>query len=300
MTRATETPSFGNALTTSEWPRITIVTPSYNHPEYLEEAIRSVLRQEYPNLEYMVVDGASPDPRVLEVIRKYEKHLAWWVSEPDGGHAEAIAKGFARATGEILAWLCSDDVYEPGALWVVARTFREHPEADVVFGHVRKIDAVGRSIQVAPSTPISRRPWPPGIIYQSSVFWRRALYDRVGGLDLTYNRYATDTELFCRFCRARARFVQVRQVLSSMRVHAAQTTLAESRQVLQFSLRALRTHYPWLGHPVVNPFYRLAFKARHLALLVLQGDGDYVVKMAMQRMRRLVARSYGTATRNAE
>ncbi|MDH7568501.1 MAG: glycosyltransferase family 2 protein, partial [Armatimonadota bacterium] len=237
-----------------EWPRITIVTPCYERADYLEEAIRSVLDQDYPNLEYMVVDGGSKNPEVLRIIQRYAERLAWWTSEPDGGHAEAIAKGFARATGEVMTWLCSDDTLMPGALRAVGQAFRQHPEADVVFGNVHLIDAEGRFLKELRSVPVSRLPIPPGVYHQSSVFFRRSLYQRVGGMDLTYNRHATDHELFYRFGRARARFHLVRQVLSCTRLHHTQTTAAEGDEVAYWRREALRRHYPWVAKPWVFPF----------------------------------------------
>ena len=104
-------------------PRISIVTPSFNQGQFLEETIRSVLEQGYPNLEYMVIDGGSTDGSI-EIIRKYEKRLAYWTSEPDRGQADAINKGWRRATGEILAYLNSDDTYCPNALRLAAEAFR--------------------------------------------------------------------------------------------------------------------------------------------------------------------------------
>src|SRR5262249_6291259 len=120
------------------WPRISIVTPSFNQGRDLEETIRSVLLQEYPNLEYVVIDGASTDGSVA-VIEKYARHLTHWVSEPDDGCAQALNKGLRRASGEIFGFLNSDDVYEPGVLFEAARRFRERPQVEVLSSHGRVI-----------------------------------------------------------------------------------------------------------------------------------------------------------------
>ncbi len=127
----------------SEFPRVTVVTPSYNQAPFLEETIRSVLGQEYPNLEYIIIDGGSTDGSV-EIIRKYEKQLAYWVSEKDKGQSHAINKGFARATGEILAWLNSDDVYTAGAIHAAVQAFRKYPDAAVVYGEMDIINEASR------------------------------------------------------------------------------------------------------------------------------------------------------------
>ncbi|MBI3945005.1 MAG: glycosyltransferase [Armatimonadetes bacterium] len=270
-------------------PRLTIVTPCYEREAYLEEAIRSVLDQGYPDLEYMVVDGGSKNPRVVETIRRYEGRLAWWTSEPDGGHAEAIQRGFNRATGEIMTWLCSDDTYTPGALRLVGEAFQRHPWADVVFGNVNLIDGAGRFLKELRGVPVSRLPIPPGVYHQSSVFFRKALYERVGGMDLEYNRYATDHELFYRFGRARARFLFLRRVLSNTRLHESQTTAVADDQVSAYRRRALRQHYPWIAHPCAHPFYEGFRVSRHAALLLLQGDGPYLARVALRRARRLLS-----------
>src|SRR5258706_15191827 len=126
-------------------PRITIVTPSYNQAQYVDATIRSVLEQGYPNLEYIVVDGASTDGSA-EVIRRHADRLAWWVSEKDGGQSAALAKGFARATGDVLAWLNSDDLYLPGTLATVARVFPPEPDVGFIYGSRVVIDPGGATL----------------------------------------------------------------------------------------------------------------------------------------------------------
>ena len=129
---------------------VSIVTPSYNQSRFIEDTIRSVLSQDYPQIEYMIVDGGSTDGSV-EIIKRYEDQLAWWVSERDQGQTDAINKGFARATGDILAWLNSDDTYEPGAVSAAVKYLQEHPEVGMVYGDCNYIDENGerdRQIQV--------------------------------------------------------------------------------------------------------------------------------------------------------
>lgn len=122
------------------WPRISIVTPSYNQGQFIEETIRSVLLQGYPDLEYIIIDGGSTDESV-EIIRKYERWITFWVSEPDSGQTNAINKGFKRSTGEIVAWLNSDDVYTAGSLCTAAKAFAEQPHVAVIYGKIDAIDA---------------------------------------------------------------------------------------------------------------------------------------------------------------
>src|SRR5213596_338381 len=140
--------------TSSSPPSISIVTPSYNQAKFLEATIRSVLDQGYPNLEYIVMDGGSTDGS-LEIIRRYEKHLAGWVSEKDGGAADAIAKGFSRATGTILAYLNSDDLYLPGSLHAIGEAMRD-PAVDVAYGNTYWIDSGGAILGERRQTPFAR------------------------------------------------------------------------------------------------------------------------------------------------
>ena len=166
------------------WPRVTIVTPSYNQAPFLEATLRSVLLQGYPNLEYIVVDGASTDGS-REILERYRPWLAWWVSEPDDGQAHAVNKGFARATGEILAWLNSDDLHEPETLATVARYFAGNPECEILYGRGSYIDVEGiKTADVDWIRPFNRRLLlTNNFILQPAAFWRRGLWEKVGELD---------------------------------------------------------------------------------------------------------------------
>ena len=127
-------------------PRITVVTPSFNQGRFLEETIQSVLYQDYPNLEYIVMDGGSTDGSA-DIIRRYSDQLAYWVSRPDRGQTDALIQGFGRASGDVLCWLCADDVWEPGTLWEVGRIFASQPETRAVYGDATFVDIEGRRIR---------------------------------------------------------------------------------------------------------------------------------------------------------
>ena len=116
-----------------DFPLVSIVTPSFNQARFLEATLRSVLEQDYPNIEYLVVDGASTDGSV-EIIRRYADRLTWWVSEKDNGQSEAINKGMRRARGEFIGWLNSDDIYLPGAVSAAVSAFLSHPQAGLIYG----------------------------------------------------------------------------------------------------------------------------------------------------------------------
>ena len=185
-----------------DYPKISIVTPNYNKAQYLEHTILSVLSQNYPNLEYMIIDGGSTDGSV-DIIKKYEKQLTYWVSEPKEGMYHAIKKGFEHSTGEIMAWINSDDMYHPNSLFTVAQIFHDCPQVSWLVGKQAHYDEKNRTVFTANSKYFNhlsflmhRYQW----VQQESTFWRRQLYEKVGGIDVKY-RLAGDFDLWMRFSR---------------------------------------------------------------------------------------------------
>lgn len=205
--------------------KISLVTCSYQQGKFLDATMRSVLDQGYPDLEYIVIDGGSKDQSV-EVIRRYEHALSYWVSEKDRGQTHALRKGFERANGDILGWLCSDDLLLPGTLKRVAAYFEAHPEVDVIFGNALWIDAQGQFIR-----PKKEMPWNKFVflydhnyLAQPATFWRRSLYEKVGGLDESWN-LGMDSDLWLRFAHhARPHYVD--EYFACMRDYPEQKTRA--------------------------------------------------------------------------
>ncbi|MBT3240615.1 MAG: glycosyltransferase [Chloroflexi bacterium] len=179
-------------------PLVSIITPSYNQAEYLEKTITSVLGQTYPNIEYIIIDGGSEDGS-KEIIEKYQKKIKYWVSEPDQGQTDAINKGFAKANGEILAWLNSDDTYEPHAVAEAVTYLLEHPEIGLVYGDTDFIDAQDRKIGKFPSAQTDLRRLKRGYVHvaQQASFWRAELWKQVGPLDPSFY-FAMDYDLWVR------------------------------------------------------------------------------------------------------
>ncbi len=222
-------------------PKISVITPSFNQAPFLEETLLSVVRQEYPNLEFIVIDGGSSDCSV-DLIRKYENKIDYWVSEPDGGHTFGLVKGFARATGEILCWLNSDDVFEPGALLEVGQYFAAHPEEQAVYGDALWIDIHGRVIRSKKEHSFSRFIWMYDYNYipQPSTFWKREIYDAVGGLDTSF-RLAFDADLWIRFADV-ASLRHVPRVWSRMRLYREQRN-QKFREISNREDEAMRRRY---------------------------------------------------------
>ena len=200
-------------------PKISVVTPSFDQVRFLEDTIRSVLDQGYENLEYIIIDGGSTDGSI-EVIRKYSDRLAYWTSEKDFGQSNAINKGLARSTGDILCWLNSDDKLLPGTLTFVAELFSNNSYLECFYGDTVCIDQANRillkrhEISFDFNTLLHAMNYVP----QSSTFWRRSVYEKIGGLDESLH-YTMDHEYWLRMARNRVTIEYVPRFLSQYRWH---------------------------------------------------------------------------------
>ena len=232
-----------------------MVTPSFNQAAYLDATIQSVLSQDYPNLEYMVIDGGSTDGSI-EIIRKYAAQLAYWVSEPDRGQAHAINKGWQRATGDILAWLNSDDLYCPGTLETVASIFASNPRVQWLCGESIVIDETGCETDTIPvmlpdlgsMVELVRL----GSAYsfpQPSVFLRRSVIERVGWLNEGLH-YAFDFEYWCRVRIAGYKPMAVSQRLSCFRLHSTSKTCSAQERFVDEETQIAKALRPMLPRHV--------------------------------------------------
>jgi glycosyltransferase involved in cell wall biosynthesis len=210
--------SEGNPPDGFAWPRISIVTPSYNQRDFIEETIRSVLLQGYPDVEYIIIDGGSTDG-TADVIRKYQPWLSYFVSEKDKGQGHAIVKGLEKASGEVLAWLNSDDTYCPETLLLVGEILSQKPSVDLLYGDCEMVNEKGGLIDFIKARQGSLSDlFAKDFIPQPSAFFRRSAWHRAGGLD-TSLEFILDYELWIRMMLKGMRFQYVAYPLSRFRWH---------------------------------------------------------------------------------
>lgn len=257
------------------YPLVSVVTPSFNQGEFLEDTIRSVLAQDYPAIEYIIVDGGSTDTSI-DIIKRYSSDITWWVSEPDEGQASAINKGMSQAKGEIVAWLNSDDLYLPGAISSAANEFLADPQIGMVYGNAVTINEKGCPIRelIFPDWTIEDfiqfR-----IICQPAVFMRRSLYEKVSGLNPDYH-FMLDHHLWIRIA-SQTPIKHVSALWAAARHHQAAKNVSQSSGFGRETLQVLN----WMEtDPVLVP---LVAKDRNGVLAgayrlngrYLLDDGDY-------------------------
>lgn len=252
----------------SLWPKISIVTPSYNQGQFIEETIRSVLLQGYPSLEYIIIDGGSTDES-LDIIRKYENWITYWVSEPDKGQSHAINKGFAGASGEKIAYINSDDLYEPDAFKHVASAFAGRERPRLVAGEciVFNGDHASRVI----------KPWWPedpahfvqktysSTFAQPSCFWDKEIYFKVGKFDESFH-FCFDREFFLRFSLLGVSPCLIPDRISSFREHCDSKTICQAVHFHKESIRILEKHAKACG---------VSLKEKNKIIRQINGDISY-------------------------
>lgn len=241
-------------------PKISIITPSYNQGKFIEQTIQSVLSQNYPNLEYIIIDGGSTD-NTLEIIKKYEDKIAYWVSEPDNGQADAINKGLERATGEIVNWLNSDDILLPNALNTIVEEFTNNPYASFIYGDTNQINENGEIIYTVKVVNFKKNVLLYGRILgvQPSIFFRKNVWKKLGFLDEKY-KFCMDIEYWIRAAMNNLVFSPVYKTIASNRFHPYTKTI-KNQDLLQSEhfgiLKNLNIFFTKLPKPVNLYFYEI-------------------------------------------
>ena len=281
-------------------PLVSIITPSYNQASFLEQTLLSVLNQAYPKIEYWVIDGGSTDESA-EIIKRYAPRLAGWVSKKDRGQADAINKGFSKATGQIVGWLNSDDLYYPGAIAGAVEAFRQHPEASFVFSDVESIDEHGKAFNLMRygdwtlSDLMTFR-----IIGQPGVFMRRAVLEQAGFLDLSYN-YLLDVHLWLRMAAIADPHYVPGAIWAAARIHSDAKNIAHAEEFGAEAFRIAR----WLGeeerfYPLSSKLFKKTWAGAHrLNAFYLVETGQYkpALKSYFKMLRLAPSAAKGTFKR---
>lgn len=257
----------------SPWPKVSIVTPSYNQGQFLEETIRSVLLQGYPNLEYIIIDGGSTDNSV-EIIRKYEPWLTYWVSESDKGQAEAINKGWAKTTGQILTWLNADDIYYPITLASMAKIFSIEKNAQLVYANVDVLNEIGHVVDNFTARQFSFEEilCSYGFIPQQTAFFKRTAFDSEIEVN-PHLHYVMDFELWLRIV-SRYAFYYVNNTWAGFRMSTNNKTITHSEYFWPEIVSVLSS--PWLNEwTTPNLLQRALREAKFTAGLELVRTGKY-------------------------
>jgi len=244
-----------------EFPKISIITPTFNRIEFLEECIISVISQKYPNLEFIMCDGGSKNEQLFKLFEKYSEFIKSWDSIADNGHAEAIRRGIEKSTGEIIGYLCSDDLLVEGALFKLAAYFNKNPKGDVFYGNTYTLGNSGKVISEKRCFPFNKYalftslPWS-----QPSLFWTSYAYEKAGrnfgGENWEYNIYEPNVDIVSRFQKSNCNFVFVPYFLSFDRRHDGSITNVQNDKVSEISVMIIQGHHPFLASKFIYPFFK--------------------------------------------
>jgi glycosyltransferase involved in cell wall biosynthesis len=268
----------GEAMS-SKLPKISVVTPSFNQAEFLERTIKSVLDQGYPNLEYIIVDGGSTDGSV-DIIRKYQSQVAYWVSEADKGQAHAINKGLRRATGDWVAWQNSDDVYYPGVFASLADMAKKHPDIKLIVGDMMLIDTSDQILRdIRYVRPCHKAMLVEGMLLANQVsFWRRDIHQQLGWMDEDLH-FSFDYEWFLRLTK-HCEGIHANRFWGALRLHGG-SKLSKWPEKACLEHAMVRPRYG----PELPLWEANLYRAHRLAQLVANGAVRYVIRGILRRLK---------------
>jgi glycosyltransferase involved in cell wall biosynthesis len=262
---------------TTPFPKLSIITPSYNQASFLDQTIKSVLDQNYPDLDYIIMDGGSQDGSV-EVIKRHQAKLSFWESVRDKGQVDAINKGLRRATGDWVGWQNSDDYYLPGAFQSFAKAAQQNPDADLIIADIVLVDEVGKEIRdLRYVRPTFDSVFSEGMVLANqAAFWRRSLHERIGYLNESYN-CSFDYDWFLRVL-AVGKAVHVREHWGCFRYHDAAKTSTLAARFAEEN-RMIR------GNRDPNAMSVAYHRLRRTALTLAAGDLAYIARGLLRRLR---------------
>lgn len=277
------------AVISQDCPRVSIVMPSFQQSEYIERSILSVLNQGYANLEFIIIDGGSTDSSV-DIIKKYEKFLAHWVSESDQGQSDALNKGFALATGEIYGWLNSDDIYLPGALKKAVSALDENPGKKIVFGDWLSIDSSDEIVarNYAFDFNLNHFKYEGFHLNSQAMFWRRQAHENFGMFDLSLHR-TMDYQMIMAFGvnEGERSFIRLQDPLACFRRHELQKTTGEANSgIVLAEHRRIAERYGYMDkYAFPGKLKRLLYRARRARWYFKRGGANYLYQSMLGSQR---------------
>ena len=267
---------------------VSIVIPTFERAEFVEECINSVINQSYENIEIILCDGGSTDANLIKILNKYKKNFSYFDSIKDNGHAEAIRRGFSKANGEIIGYLCSDDLLEKDAITKLVSAYIQNSDGDVFYGHTSTINSHGMLIGEKIVFPFNKYSFISGLpICQPSTFWTSRVYRLIGsdfgGMNYEYNVFEPQSDLLYRLYSLNAKFIYIDAFLSSDRRHPGCVSYIITDNIKLLSDKARFTAFPHLKYKVILFLYKLIGRSIQLYFYILQNRFVYIYKKIIRR-----------------